>query len=103
MVALLLTLTESRTRKRSAENARKCLSHMFSTPNRLREFRRRRLVSVPGTRLKRLNSLFKQQILNFSTVPVIVRTTDHQTLHRDWNLEEVIPTPKKPQKLPIVL
>ena len=25
------------------------------------------------------------------------------TLHRDWNLEEVIPTPKKPQKLPIVL
>jgi integrase/recombinase XerD len=25
------------------------------------------------------------------------------TLHRDWNLEEVIPTPKKPQKLPVVL
>jgi integrase/recombinase XerD len=25
------------------------------------------------------------------------------TLHRAWNLEEVIPTPKKPQKLPIVL
>ena len=25
------------------------------------------------------------------------------TLHRDWNLEELIPTPKKPQKLPIVL
>ena len=25
------------------------------------------------------------------------------TLHRGWNLEEVIPAPKKPQKLPIVL
>jgi hypothetical protein len=25
------------------------------------------------------------------------------TLHRAWNFEEVIPTPKKPQKLPIVL
>jgi integrase/recombinase XerD len=25
------------------------------------------------------------------------------TLHRDWTLEDVIPTPKKPQKLPIVL
>ena len=25
------------------------------------------------------------------------------TLHKDWNLEEVIPTPKKPQKLPTVL
>jgi len=25
------------------------------------------------------------------------------TLHRDWNLEDVIPAPKKPQKLPIVL
>jgi hypothetical protein len=44
---------------------------MCSTPNRLREFRRRRLVSVPGTRLKRPNSLFKQQILNFSTLPVM--------------------------------
>jgi hypothetical protein len=45
----------------SDKNARKCLSHMRSTRNRLTEFRRRRLVSVPGTRLKRLNSLFKQQ------------------------------------------
>ena len=25
------------------------------------------------------------------------------TLHRDWTLEDVIPTPKKPQKLPVVL
>ncbi len=25
------------------------------------------------------------------------------TLHKDWRLEEIIPTPKKPQKLPIVL
>ena len=25
------------------------------------------------------------------------------TLHRDWSLEEIIPAPKKPQKLPIVL
>src|SRR6202790_1154325 len=25
------------------------------------------------------------------------------TLHRAWNLQEVIPTPKKPQKLPMVL
>ena|ERR1700723_3395064 len=25
------------------------------------------------------------------------------TLHRDWCLEDVIPAPKKPQKLPIVL
>ena len=25
------------------------------------------------------------------------------TLHRDWCLEEIIPAPKKPQKLPIVL
>jgi site-specific recombinase XerD len=25
------------------------------------------------------------------------------TLHRDWNIEEVIPAPKKPQTLPIVL
>jgi site-specific recombinase XerD len=25
------------------------------------------------------------------------------TLHKDWNFEEVIPSPKKPQKLPIVL
>ena len=25
------------------------------------------------------------------------------TLHRDWCLEDIIPTPKKPQKLPIVL
>lgn len=25
------------------------------------------------------------------------------TLHKDWTLEEVIPSPKKPQKLPIVL
>jgi integrase/recombinase XerD len=24
------------------------------------------------------------------------------TLHKDWRLEEIIPTPKKPQKLPIV-
>jgi integrase/recombinase XerD len=24
------------------------------------------------------------------------------TLHKDWSLTEVIPTPKKPQKLPIV-
>src|SRR5438132_4908753 len=80
MVVLLLTLMESRARKRSAENARKCLSHMCSTPNRLREFRRRRLVSVPGTRLKRLNSLFKQQIPNFSMLPVIVRFTGRQRI-----------------------
>ena len=80
MVALFLMPMESRARKRSAWNARKCLSHMCLTPNRLTEFRRRRLVSVPGTRLKRLNSLFKQQILNFSTVPVIVRTTDRQRI-----------------------
>jgi site-specific recombinase XerD len=25
------------------------------------------------------------------------------TLHRDWELEEIIPAPKKPQKLPIIL
>ena len=25
------------------------------------------------------------------------------TLHKDWSLEEIIPTPKKPQKLPMVL
>src|SRR5258708_28960233 len=25
------------------------------------------------------------------------------TLHKDWSLEEVIPTPKMPQKVPIVL
>jgi integrase/recombinase XerD len=25
------------------------------------------------------------------------------TLHKNWNFEEVIPSPKKPQKLPIVL
>jgi len=25
------------------------------------------------------------------------------TLHRDWTVEDIIPTPKKPQKLPIVL
>jgi integrase/recombinase XerD len=25
------------------------------------------------------------------------------TLHKDWSLEEIIPAPKKPQKLPIVL
>jgi len=25
------------------------------------------------------------------------------TLHKDWSLEEIVPTPKKPQKLPIVL
>src|SRR5260370_12672139 len=25
------------------------------------------------------------------------------TLHRDWRLEDIIPAPKKPQKLPIVL
>src|SRR6266567_3604363 len=25
------------------------------------------------------------------------------TLHKDWSLEEVIPTPKKPEKLPVVL
>ena len=25
------------------------------------------------------------------------------TLHKDWRLEEIIPAPKKPQKLPIVL
>jgi integrase/recombinase XerD len=25
------------------------------------------------------------------------------TLHKDWTLQEVIPTPKKPQKLPIIL
>ena len=25
------------------------------------------------------------------------------TLHKDWNLEETIPTPKKPQKLPVIL
>jgi integrase/recombinase XerD len=25
------------------------------------------------------------------------------TLHRDWDLEEIIPAPKKPQKLPIIL
>ena len=25
------------------------------------------------------------------------------TLHRDWCLEDIIPAPKKPQKLPIVL
>ena len=38
------------------------------------------LVSVPGTRLKRLNSLFRQQILNFSMLPVIVRSTDHRRI-----------------------
>jgi antirestriction protein ArdC len=38
------------------------------------------LVSVPGTRLKRLNSLFKQQILSLSTLLVIVRTTDHRRI-----------------------
>ncbi len=25
------------------------------------------------------------------------------TLHRDWTLQDIIPTPQKPQKLPIVL
>jgi site-specific recombinase XerD len=25
------------------------------------------------------------------------------TLHKDWTLQEVLPSPKKPQKLPIVL
>ena len=25
------------------------------------------------------------------------------TLHKDWSLEDIIPAPKKPQKLPIVL
>jgi site-specific recombinase XerD len=25
------------------------------------------------------------------------------TLHKDWNLEEIIPAPKKPQKLPVIL
>ena len=25
------------------------------------------------------------------------------TLHKEWSVEDVIPTPKKPQKLPIVL
>jgi len=25
------------------------------------------------------------------------------TLHRDWTLEDIIPAPKKPQKLPVVL
>jgi len=25
------------------------------------------------------------------------------TLHKDWNVEDIIPAPKKPQKLPIVL
>jgi site-specific recombinase XerD len=25
------------------------------------------------------------------------------TLHKDWSVEDIIPTPKKPQKLPIVL
>jgi integrase/recombinase XerD len=25
------------------------------------------------------------------------------TLHKDWSVEDVIPAPKKPQKLPIVL
>jgi len=25
------------------------------------------------------------------------------TLHRDWNMDDIIPAPKKPQKLPIVL
>ena len=25
------------------------------------------------------------------------------TLHRDWNLEEVIPAPKTPEKLPVIL
>src|SRR5271165_1900697 len=80
MVALFLMPMESRARKRSAWNGRKCLSHMCSTPSRLMEFRRRRLVSVPGTRLKRLNSLFKQQIPNFSTLPVIVRFTGRQRI-----------------------
>ena len=73
-------LMESRTLKRFAWSAHKCLSHMCSTPHRLTDFRRRRLVSVPGTRLKRLNSLFKQQILTFSTLPVIVHFTDHRRI-----------------------
>jgi len=73
MAALLLTLMGSRAPKTFAWNARKCLSHMCSTPNRSTEFQRRRLVSVRGTRLKRLNSLFKQQILNFSTLPAPAR------------------------------
>jgi antirestriction protein ArdC len=68
---------EPRTEKVRLERPQVFIAYVF---NRLTEFRRRRLVSVPGTRLKRLNSLFKQQILNFSTLPVIMRITDHRRI-----------------------
>ena len=45
-------------------------------------------------------------ILYYYTPLIYARDEDFLykiTLHKDWDLAEVIPTPKKPQKLPIVL
>jgi len=38
-----------------------------------------------------------------SSILTALRFLYKVTLHKDWSLEEIIPTPKKPQKLPIVL
>ena len=50
--------------------------------------------------------LTQEKKLAPATITVAVsalRFLYHVTLHRDWNLEEIIPAPRKPQKLPIIL
>src|ERR1700732_5218104 len=75
----------------------RCL-HAISTSHRrywdLRRFALTRFIS--RTKGSSLQALF---IIAVAALRFLYKIT----LHRAWNLEEVIPTPKKPQKLPIVL
>ena len=70
---------EPRTEKVRLERAQVFIAYVFNA-EQIDGVPRRRLVNVPGTRLKRLNSLFRQQIPSSSTLPVIVRATGRQRI-----------------------
>ena len=67
---------EPRTEKVRLERPQVFIAYVFNA-EQIDGVPRRRLVNVPGTRLKRLSSLCKEQILNLSTLPLIVLFTDH--------------------------
>ena len=70
---------EPRTEKVRLERPQVFIAYVFNA-EQIDGVPRRRLVNVPGTRLKRLNSLFRQQIPSSSTLPVIVRATGRQRI-----------------------
>ena len=49
--------------------------------------------------------MYKRQLSPASIIVAVsaLRFLYNLTLHRDWNLEEVIPAPKTPKKLPVIL